>query len=37
MGMYRGVWCCIGVYGDLWGRMVMYRDLWRCIGMCGGV
>ena len=29
--MYRGIWCCIGVYGDVWGCMVMCRDVWRYI------
>ena len=25
MGMYRGVWECIGVYGDVEEYMVLYR------------
>ena len=24
MVLYRGIWCCIGVYGDVKGCMVMY-------------
>ena len=25
--MYRSIWCCIGVYGDVPGHMVMYRGV----------
>ena len=32
MGMYRGVWYCIGVYGDVLGCMEMNRGVWGCIG-----
>ena len=32
MGMYRDVWCCIGVYGDVEGCMGISRDVWCCIG-----
>ena len=43
--MYRSVWCCIGVYGDVHagvygdvqGCMVMYRDVWLCMGVYGDV
>ena len=35
MVMYRGVWCFIGGYGDVPGRMVMYRDVWECTGVYG--
>ena len=35
--MYKGVWECIGVYGDVKEYIVMYRGIWRCIGVCGDV
>ena len=31
--MYRGVWLCIGMYGDVYGCMVMYRSIWCCMGV----
>ena len=37
MGMYRGVWGCIGMYGDVQGCMVMYRSVWLCMGVYGDV
>ena len=35
MVMYRSIWCCIGVYGDVLGHMVMYRGVWECTGVYG--
>ena len=35
--MYRGIWRCIGVCGDVWGCMAMYRGVWECIGVYGDV
>ena len=35
--MYRGVWLCIEVYGDVWRCMVMYRGVWLCIEVYGDV
>ena len=35
MVMYRSIWCCIGVYGDVTGHMVMYRGVWECTGVHG--
>ena len=35
MVMYRSIWCCIGVYGDVPGHMVMYRGVWECTGVHG--
>ena len=37
MVLYMGIWCCIGVYGDVKGCMVMYRGVWCCIGVYGVV
>ena len=37
MKMYRSVWCCIGVYGDVPGPIVMYRGVWLCMGVYGDV
>ena len=37
MVMYRGVWECIGVYGDVQEYIVFYRGIWRCIGVYGDV
>ena len=37
MEMYRGVWGCIGVYGDVYWCMGMYRSIWCCIGVHGVV
>ena len=34
MVLYRGVWCCIGVYGDVLEYMVLYRGILCCIGVC---
>ena len=31
--MYRDIWLCIGMYGDVYGCMVMYRSIWCCIGV----
>ena len=28
MVMYRDVWLCIGVYGDVYRCMVMYMGVW---------
>ena len=36
-GYVWGVWCCIGMYNDVEGRMVMYSSVWECIGMHGDV
>ena len=33
MVLYMGIWCCIGVYGDVLGCMGMYRGVWGCIGV----
>ena len=35
--MYRGVWLCMGVYGDVKGCMLMCRGVWECIGVYGDV
>ena len=42
--LYRGIWRCKGVYGDVWGGygdvlvcMVMYRITWCCIWVYGVV
>ena len=37
MVLYRGIWRCIGVYGDVWGCMVLYMGIWCCIGVYGDV
>ena len=47
MVLYMGIWCCIGVYGDVkgcmvmygvvYGYMVLYRGIWRCKGVYGDV
>ena len=37
MVLYRGIWCCIGVYGDVYEYMVLYRGIWCCVGVCGDV
>ena len=37
MVMYRGIWCCIGGYGDVEACMVIYRGVWLCVGMYGDV
>ena len=29
--MYRDVWGCIGVYGNVSGCIVMYRGVWLCM------
>ena len=26
-GVYRGIWYCIGVYGDVYGCMVLHRGI----------
>ena len=31
--LYMGIWCCIGVYGVVYGYMVLYRGIWCCIGV----
>ena len=31
--MYRDIWLCIEMYGDVYGCMVMYRSIWCCIGV----
>ena len=31
--MYRVIWLCIWMYGDVYGCMVMYRSIWCCIGV----
>ena len=33
MVLYWGVWCCIGVNGDVLGCIGMYRGVWGCIGV----
>ena len=33
--MYRGVWRCIRMYGDVQGCMVMYRGAWLWMGVYG--
>ena len=35
--LYMGIWCCIGVYGVVYGYMVLYRGIWRCKGVYGDV
>ena len=35
MVIYRGVWLCMEVYGDVKGCMVMYRSVWECVGVYG--
>ena len=37
MVLYMGIWCCIGVYGDVKGCMVMYGGIWCCIWVYGVV
>ena len=37
MVLYRGIWYCIGVCGDVKGYMVLYRGIWCCIGVYGVV
>ena len=37
MVLYMGIWCCIGVYGDVKGCMVMYGGIWCCILVYGVV
>ena len=37
MVMYRDVWRCIGVYGDVKECMVMYGGKWLCMGEYGDV
>ena len=37
MVMYRDVWCCIGVYGDVKEYMVLYKGTWCCLGVYGVV
>ena len=37
MVMYRGVWECIGVYGDVYEYIVLYRGIWCCVGVYGVV
>ena len=37
MVLYRGIWCCIGVYGDVYGCMVIYKGVWEYIGVYGNV
>ena len=40
MVFYRGIWCCIGVYGDVKGYMVLYGvygDVKGCMVMYGDV
>ena len=35
--LYMGIWCCIGVYGVVYGYMVLYMGIWCCIGVYGDV
>ena len=37
MVLYRGIWRCKGVYGDVLGCMVFYMGIWCCIGVYGEV
>ena len=37
MVLYMGIWCCIGVYGDVKGCTVMYGGIWCCIWVYGNV
>ena len=37
MTMYRGVWLCMGVYGDVYEHMVLYMGIRCCIGIYGVV
>ena len=37
MVLCMGIWCCIGVYGDVKGCMVMYGGIWCCILVYGVV
>ena len=32
-----GIWCCIGIYGDVKGCMVMYWGVWCSIWVYGVV
>ena len=35
MGLFRGLWGCLGGCGVVWGVVGLFRGLWGCLGVVG--